>query len=416
MDVPYEGSLEREFTAAFDGSSVSGFEEIERSDLLLKIDRGTLREVPWAPGIKRSIGTIYRPDKTRFEKDPRYVAERTREYVESLGYRVLAGAELEFFVLRSLSIRHNNPTTHFSYTLRPLERPRPEKNYHSLDTQDPLFTYRMRVSEYMSRLGYGADTSHHEVARSQLELSLRAGDPVYLGDEIVTAKWVARYVASESGLRAVFMPKPIYGENGSGLHIHLSLWRDGENLFIGGDGGLSDTARYFIGGLIEHCRSLAAIVAPTTNSYRRLLPGYEAPVYCLWGRYNRSVAIRVPVATDPSRTRVEFRVPDPASNPYLAVSATIMAGIDGVKKKIDPGDEFTENAYRLGPREIAERGVKVLPASLREALEELESDNEYLRPVFSGGLIESFIEVKKREVEEIEKRPHPYEFVLYIDI
>jgi glutamine synthetase len=217
------------------------------------------------------------------------------------------------------------------------------------------------------------------------------------------------------GMRPVFMPKPLYEMNGSGLHLHISLWRDDKNLFYNTN-GLSDVARYFIGGLIEHCRSLAAIIAPTTNSYKRLVPGYEAPVYCLWSRYNRSVAIRIPYASDERRVRIEFRPPDPSSNPYLAVSAVILAGLDGINRKIDPGPEFVGNAYKLSQEDVKRNRIMTLPRNLEEALEELENDHDYLKPVFSKDLVESYIEIKREEIREIDKRPSPYEFMLYADI
>ena len=417
VETNYIEAENNEFIASFDGSSVTGFENIESSDLLIQLDHRTLRDIPWISDVKRGIGRIYRPNKKRYEKDPRYVAERLSSYLNELGYRALVGAELEFFVFKSLKISYDNPTTLISYRVKPLDRVRLEKNYHASDPLDALFTYRLKVSKYLALLDYEVEVSHHEVARSQIELSLRAGDPVYISDEIITAKWVAKYVASEMGLRAIFMPKPIYGENGSGMHLHISLWRGDENLFYSPDEkGLSEFARYFIGGLIHHCRSLAALVAPTTNSYKRLVLGYEAPVYCLWGYYNRSVGIRIPVASNITKTRIEFRVPDPSANPYLAVSATLMAGLDGIKKKIDPGEEFVGSAYELTLNEIKERNIKTLPRDLYEALEELENDHEFLKPVFNKELIESFIEIKRRELNEIYKRPHPYEYILYMDI
>lgn len=416
VERPYENNNSIEnIIATTDGSSVYGFENIERSDLVLKPDLSTLTEVPWNNNVTRSLAMIYTPDGERYNKDPRFVAEKTNNLLRELGYKIMMGAELEFFLLKKLELSFDEHGLQIFMRQELAEDSWYKKIYHETDSQDPLFIYRLRLIEYLENMRYGVETSHHEVARSQIELSLKAGDPVYLGDEIVTTKWVAKHVANEMGMRPVFMPKPLYEMNGNGLHLHISLWRDDKNLFYDTN-GLSDVARYFIGGLIEHCRSLAAIIAPTTNSYKRLVPGYEAPVYCLWSRYNRSVAIRIPYASDERRVRIEFRPPDPSSNPYLAVSAVILAGLDGINRKIDPGPEFVGNAYKLSQEDIKRDGIKTLPRNLEEALEELENDHDYLKPVFSKDLVESYIEIKREEIREIDKRPSPYEFMLYADI
>lgn len=412
IETNYSGN---EIYATFDGSSVSGFADIERSDLLAIPDPSTIKEIPWQNNYLRSIGRIYTPEKERFSRDPRYVAEKTINYLRDLGYEALVGAEIELFLFRKVVMKSSNPATSFSQKLLLLERSRFEKNYHEPDHQNKTFLFRDKVIEYMRDLGYEVENSHHEVASSQIEISLAAGDIVRVGDAVVTLKWVSRRVGGELGVKPVFMPKPVYGMSGSGMHIHISLWRDSENLFSSSD-GLSNLARYFIGGLIEHCRSLAAIAAPTTNSYKRLVPGYEAPTYCAWGFYNRSLAIRIPIATNPSKTRIEFRVPDPSSNPYLAISATILAGLDGVKKRIDPGQSLSENAYEISLEEAKRRGIETTPRSLREALEELVSDNDYLKPVFTRDLLERYVEIKEREIREIETRPHQHEYLMYLEI
>ena len=422
--IPYETYAKRlqGFVAAFDGSSVEGFEPINRSDLMLRPDVGTFSRIPWRPQRARVLSEIYWPDGRRYQKDPRHVAaEVTRSMVES-GYRPLVGAEVEFFLYRSVRVDVENPLRGLGYSLESPEQPwdskmgllRTKKAYHVPEPSDALEAVRERILNYFKAMGYGFSATHHEVAVGQSEVSVRAGDPLFVSDEIITFKQVARQAALESGLVAVFLPKPAFGDNGSGLHLHLSLWdpKGTTNLFVDEGGGLSQMARYFIGGILEHGRSLAAIVAPTANSYRRLVPGYEAPVYLVWGYSNRSAAVRVPATGgDPSLTRVEFRSPDPLCNPYLALSATILAGYDGIVKKIDPGDPFEGNVY-----EVKGEKLPTLPRSLDEALDELESDNDYLRPVFSKELIESYIEVKRAEAETVRMYPSPIELYMYMNL
>ena len=422
--IPYETYAKRlqGFVAAFDGSSVEGFEPINRSDLMLRPDVSTFSRIPWRPQRARVLSEIYWPDGRRYQKDPRYVAAEVTRSMEERGYRPLVGAEVEFFLYRSVRVDVENPLRGLGYSLESPEQPwdsrtgllRTKKAYHVPEPSDALEAVRERILNYFKAMGYGFSATHHEVAVGQSEVSVRAGDPLFVSDEIVTFKQVARQAALESGLVAVFLPKPAFGDNGSGLHLHLSLWdpKGATNLFVDDGGGLSQMARYFIGGILEHGRSLAAIVAPTANSYRRLVPGYEAPVYLVWGYSNRSAAVRVPATGgDPSLTRVEFRSPDPLCNPYLALSATILAGYDGIVKKIDPGDPFEGNVY-----EVKGEKLPTLPRSLDEALDELESDNEYLRPVFSRELIESYIEVKRAEAETVRMYPSPIELYMYMNL
>ncbi|MEM4559433.1 MAG: type I glutamate--ammonia ligase [Acidilobaceae archaeon] len=425
VEVSYESIEENEFPVAFDGSSVFGLAEIEESDLLLNPVRETLKPIPWARDMARVLTRIYKPSRVRHSRDPRFVAEKTMDYLTELGFKPKVGVELEFFLFESVSVDVFNPSRGLGYTIKSHESPGSKRAYftltkrayHSVDPIDSLSTFRLEYAKALEILGFSSEYTHHEVAVSQVESSLRAGDPVYAGDEVVTAKWVARNIAKSLGLIAVFLPKPVYGDNGSGLHIHLSLWDlEGKRNLFQDNSSLSNLARYFIGGILEHSRSLAAIVAPTTNSYRRLVPGYEAPVYCTWGFHNRSTIIRVPVATNENKVRVEFRAPDPTANPYLAISATILAGIDGLRKRIEPGEPVNINVYKLTREDLRKMNIKTLPSSLSEALDELESDNEYLKPVFTDDLIETYIEIKRREVEEVNMRPHPYEFYQYLNL
>ncbi|ADL18532.1 Glutamine synthetase [Acidilobus saccharovorans 345-15] len=421
VTIPYESYLKKSdgFIAAFDGSSVEGFEPINRSDLLLAADKSTFSRIPWRPERARVLGKIYEPSGQRYRKDPRYVAEATIKYLADSGYGPLAGAEVEFFLFKSLKIDVLNPLRGVGYSVVSQEQPWDteaphsvvKRAYHLPEPMDTLEPIREKMLKYFRAFGYDFNATHHEVAVSQSEVSVKAGDPLFVADEIVTFKQVARQVARENGMVAVFLPKPLYGDNGSGLHFHLSLWDSkGNNLFADDSDGLSQTARYFIGGILEHGRSLAAFVAPTVNSYRRLVPGYEAPVYLVWGYSNRSAAVRVP-ATGGNKglTRVEFRSPDPLCNPYLALAATFLAGYDGIVRKIDPGDPVSDNVY-----EMEGRSLKTLPKSLDEALDALESDYQYLLPVMSKELVESYIEVKRRESDAIRMYPSPVELYMYM--
>ncbi len=261
---------------------------------------------------------------------------------------------------------------------------------------------------------------HHEVASSQCEINMIPGDPIVTADNIMTLKYVVRNIAKKYGRVATFMPKPIFADNASGMHVHVSLWSGSKNLFYDSSDDyaeLSQTGRCFIGGLLEHARSLSAITSPTTNSYKRLVPGYEAPVYLAWSRGNRSAAVRVPIyqkGEDKSK-RIEYRPPDPFCNPYLALSGILLAGLDGIKKKIEPGDPVDENIYSMPAEKRASLGIRALPRNLWAAAEELRSDNEYLKPAFTSDVIDKIIEKEEKYIKELEMRPHPYEFQLYFD-
>ncbi len=409
-----------EYLPSIDGSSVYGFRSIEDSDLLLVGDKSTLRDIPWQPGAKRILSFVRLPDGGEFDRDPRSIASRLVEYVkESHGFDVMVGAEVEFFLFDDVQLDIVNEQAGLGYEVSSIEQPWTgptfavtKKAYHAVSPVDSLLDYRVDLAMVMEELGYPVDVSHHEVAIAQIEAGIRAGDPLHTGDGVITLKWAARNIAIEHGLTAVFLPKPVYGDNGSGMHLHISLWQSGKNLFAGED-GISQLARYFIGGLLEHAESLAALVAPTTNSYRRLVPGYEAPVYTAWGYRNRSAMVRIPAARSEDSVRIEYRTPDPSANPYLAITATIMAGLDGIRRRIDPGDPLEKNAYTLTREEMERLGVRMLPSSLDRALDALESDNEYLKPVMSGSALAGYIEVKRREAEAVRLRPHPYEYYLY---
>jgi glutamine synthetase len=400
--------------ARVDGSSV-GMAPIERSDLLLVADESTLRPIPWFDGYWRAISDIYVEWGIRHPCDPRYVTQGVEEYFDSQGLRPLVGVEVEFFVFKEVRLLYRVPIA-TAYRLEFVDRSFGkglDSNYHTVG--EVLDSYLSEVALVLGKyFDVDVRSYHHEVASSQVELSLGAKSPKALSDGIQTVKYVAKSIASVRGLKATFMPKPIYGENGSGMHVHVSLWRGSTNVFHdpNDEYGISQLARYFIGGLLSHSRALAAIVAPTVNSYKRLVPGYEAPVYATWGPANRSAMVRVPKVITPSDARVEFRPPDPSSNPYLAIAAILLAGLDGIRKSIDPGEPIKENTYDLHrfPRE------RTLPRSLGEALNELASDNDFLKPVFTRDLLEAYMEIKFKELEEVLLVPTPTEFFKYLDV
>ncbi len=404
----------------FDASSVIGFEKIENSDLMLRcVDN--LYSSPFRSGIKYCIANIFTPQGDRYVKDPRAVAEKLRKLLIENGVEARMGVEIEFFLVKYImaSIGLSEQTVKIGV----VEAPETggaipvKKGYFLVEPLDTVQDVRLDIIHYMELLGYRPVKSHHEVATTgQVEVTSPALDPVLLGDYTVLFKIITRTVAGLHGFKALFLPKPFYGDNGSGMHIHVSLWSSGENLFYdpSEEYGLSRTARYFIGGILEHGRSLSAIVSPTVNSYRRLVPGYEAPTLLAWGLGNRSTAIRVPLTRNKGSFRIEYRPPDPLVNPYLAYTALVLAGLDGIKKKIEPPPPLLKNAYKLSESEIRELGLRRLPRSLWEALDELESDYEYLLPTFPNELIESYIEVKRGECMRLQSVPSPAEFVEYI--
>ncbi len=409
-----------------DGSSIKGFTGIEESDLTLKPIPDTFAMIPWAPGTARVISSIYR-DKERMSKDPRFVAESVDSALLENGLRPYVSTELEFFIFDRVNVSVDvwkqqleivSSEAFWSATV-PFNRSK--DGYYVTHPKDKFEELKVECAEILERhFNLSVEVLHHEVASAQHEINFKGGITTFTADAVQTVKYVIKSLAYRRGYVATFMPKPIYGDNGSGMHVHVSIWGDGVNLFYDPNdnyAGLSQYARYFIGGLIEHGRALSAIVSPTVNSYKRLVPGYEAPVYLVWSKGNRSAAIRIPAYNGSSKSkRVEFRPPDPSANPYLALSAVVLAGMDGVNRKLDPGDPLDENVYRMTPRRRKELGIKELPRSLDEALDELECDNEWLKPIFAQELIDSYIEIKREEVRKIATYPTAIEVFQYIDI
>jgi glutamine synthetase len=407
-----------------DGSSVYGFTGIEDSDLFLYPIESTLTRAPWEAGRYVVLSKVYR-GRERFSRDPRLVAEKTEEILGGWGYEALVSLEPEFFIIDKIDVRIERNGGIYSQRLEisshelSLEHLFPIKRSYQLPLEGRFEHAVTEIIRGLEAMGIKAEVIHHEVATSQFELNFSGGSPTYVSDTMQLIKLGIRKILSSLGLQPLFMPKPFWGDNGSGIHTHVSLWRDGVNLFHDDSeryAGISQICRYFIGGLLEHGPGLSAIVSPTVNSYKRLVPGYEAPVYLTWGRSNRSAAVRIPVAISRDRTRIEYRPPDPTSNPYLAVSAILLAGIDGVERKIDPGDPVDENVYRMTPERRRQLGIKSLPRSLEEALDNLESDHKYLLRAFPKELIETYIEIKREEARKVSSMPSPVEYIEYLHI
>ncbi|MEM2173103.1 MAG: type I glutamate--ammonia ligase [Thermoproteota archaeon] len=433
-----------------DGSSIRGFMEIFESDLVLKPDPSTFAIIPWMSvenKTARFLCDVYVGyGKGRLSRDPRYVAQRAEEYALEQGFLSYWGPEIEFFVFKRVTWDVLNPYRGQSYTIESPEAAwssgegytiRFKEGYFPVPPQDTLMEYRSTVSRMMEDyFGVACEAHHHEVATAgQGEIDMVRDKLVKMADNVMTLKYVVKNVAVQYGMVATMMPKPIFGDNASGMHVHTSLWggnpssaklvEEGKliNLFYDAEdeyAELSQLGRYFVGGLLEHSRALTAITNPTTNSYRRLVPGYEAPVFIAWSKGNRSANVRIPVyekgAGSAPKKRVEFRTPDPSCNPYLCFAAIMSAGLDGVKKKIDPGDPVDENIYHLTPERRRQLGIRELPGSLKEAIECLKSDREFLKPIFSDDLIDRIIENGLNDHVQVSARTHPYEFYLYFDI
>jgi len=426
-----------------DGSSIKGFAEIHKSDMVLMPDPSTFALIPWMPDQHRTARLIcdvyWGFGEGRLSRDPRYIAQRAEQVLkDELGEDVISywGPEPEFFIFDKVYLDVTTPFKGQSYQIESREAAwanmgsyypiRFKEGYYPAPPHDTLAELRSECVRILEDYFHvPCLVHHHEVATAgQGEISVKHDLLTNAADALVTLKFVVKNVARMMGMIATFMPKPIFGDNASGMHVNVSVWRGGQNLFYDPEdpySELSQLGRYFGGGLLDHAKSLAAIVAPTTNSYKRLVPGYEAPVYIAWSRRNRSACLRVPVyhkgpKAAAATKRLEFRPPDSSCNPYLCFAAILAAGLDGIKKKKDMGDPVDENIYLLTPEKRRELGIEELPGSLKEAVECLESDHEYLKPIFSQDAIDKIIENAKKEYTEVSIRPHPYEFYLYFDI
>ena len=422
-----------------DGSSIKGFAEIFDSDMLLLPDPSTFGIIPWGderfPTARMICDVHWGYQKGRFSRDPRYIAQKAEEAVKSAGFtESYWGPEMEFFVFDSVTWDVSSPfgTSHRITSIESANEARGtnypirfKEGYYPTPPSDTLQDYRSEVAYDLDEsFGIINDAHHHEVATAgQCEINLYRDTLTPMADSMATYKYVLKNVASKRGLIATIMPKPIFGDNASGMHVSSSLWKGDRNAFFDEKdeyANLSQTGRYYVGGLLAHSRALCAITNPTTNSYRRLVPGYEAPVYVAWSRGNRSANVRIPLhykgKSGMKVKRAEFRTPDPSANPYLAFAAIVSAGLDGIKHKLDPGDPVNEDIYELTPKKRKELGVKELPGSLLESIECLKSDSAFLKGVFSDDLIEMMIELEMANYRAVSARPHPYEFYLYFDI
>jgi len=429
-----ESSFEEGY--GFDGSSIRGWAVINESDMLLLPDPTTGFMDPFAetPTLVMLADVVDPITRQHYERDPRWIAKKAEMFLNSSGIADTAyfGAEAEFFIFDNVRFDQNE---HCGFYYIDAEegrwnsgrekdnlgyRPRYKEGYFPVPPTDHYQDLRSEMVQTMLKCGLNIECHHHEVATGgQAEIDQRFDTLVKSADNMMLYKYIVRNVAYQYGKSVTFMPKPLFGDNGSGMHVHQSLWKSGKPLFAGdGYAGVSQLALWYIGGLLKHARAMSAIIAPTTNSYKRLVPGYEAPVNLAYSRRNRSAACRIPMySASPKAKRVEFRPPDPSANPYLAFAAMVMAGVDGVINKIDPGEPLDKDIYDLSPEEM--KSVPSMPASLEEALDCLENDHAYLLKgdVFTEELLESFINYKRKsEADAIRLRPHPYEFALYYDI
>jgi glutamine synthetase len=422
----------------FDGSSIRGFQAINESDMLLVPDAQTIfmdpyMDVPTAVLICNIEDPLTREP---YSRDPRYTALKAEQFLRQTGVADTAyfGPEAEFFLFDD--VRYFNEPQKAGYMLDSTEaiwnsnkeespnlayKNRLKGGYFPCPPSDKLQNVRTEMVQKLTDVNVQVELHHHEVGGSgQCEIDLRFDEMVRMADKLQKYKYVIRNTAYEYGLTATFMPKPIFSDNGSGMHVHCSLWKDGDTLMHDelGYAGLSETARYFIGGILHHVSALLAFTNPTTNSYRRLVPGYEAPINLVYSQRNRSACVRIPMySKGRKQKRIEFRAPDPSCNPYLCFSAMLMAGLDGIENRIEPPTPVDKDLYELPPEEKA--NIPQTPGSLRAVLEALKNDNKWLRKgdVFTEDLIETYINYKiKNEVDAVDLRPHPYEFYLYFDV
>ncbi|MGH2775338.1 MAG: type I glutamate--ammonia ligase [Actinomycetota bacterium] len=439
--VPFEELSEEVFEEGlgFDGSSIRGFQEIQESDMILVPDPDTAVMDPFAKYPTLVMNAYVKDPITgeAYSRDPRNIAKKAQDYLAGTGIADTAyfGPEAEFYIFDSIRFDQNQHSSyHYIDAVEGVwnsgsdeeggnlgYKPRYKEGYFPLPPMDHYQDLRSEMVLTLRELGIPVEVHHHEVGTAgQGEIDMGFAPLLQIADRLMLYKYVVKQVGRRNGKTITFMPKPIFQDNGSGMHVHQSLWRDGESMMWDelGYAQLSDTARYYIGGLLTHAPSLLALCAPTTNSYKRLVPGYEAPVNLVYSQRNRSAAVRIPLySKSPKSKRIEFRCPDPSCNPYLAFTALLMAGLDGIRNKIEPPDPVDKDLYELPPEELAE--VPQVPGSLEGALNALEADHDYLLEggVFTEDVIEHWIDYKRvREVDELRLRPHPYEFYLYYDI
>ncbi len=439
FSIPARGLTEELFEEGigFDGSSIRGFKEIHESDMLLMLDPSTafIDSIHQIPTLA-IICDVYEPiTREPYARDPRFIARRAENYLRQTGIAETSywGPEAEFFLFSD--VRYGSEANAGYYYIDSGEgwwnsgrdlgknfggQIPPKRGYSPTPPTDTLQDVRSRIVLAIEAAGVPVELHHHETATAgQCEIDIRFDTLTRMADSVMLYKYMVKNVARQNGLTATFMPKPLFGDNGSGMHVHQSLWRGDKNLFYDESGyaQLTDMAKYYIGGLLRHAPALLALCAPTTNSYRRLVPGFEAPVNLAYSQRNRSAVVRIPVySRTPKAKRIEFRAPDPSSNPYLCFAALLMAGLDGIQNRIDPGEPMDKDLYGLPPEEA--RLIKQVPGSLDAVLTALEADHDFLLKgdVFTADMLETYIAYKREtEVDPIRMRPHPYEFTLYYD-
>ena len=422
----------------FDGSSIRGFQSIDESDMLLFPDPASAFLDPFAQLPTLSLICSVKDPITgqNYSRDPRFVAQKAEKYLKSTGIADISywGPELEFYILDN--VRFDQSYNYGYYYIDSEEgfwnsgngekpnlgyKPRYKEGYFPVPPMDHLQDIRSEMLRTMEKVGVRMEIHHHEVGTAgQSEMDMRFTTLTRMADQVLMYKYVTKNVARKHGKTVTMMPKPLFMDNGSGMHVHQSLWKNGKNVFYDKKGYalISDLARHYIGGILKHADALCALVAPTTNSYRRLVPGYEAPINLVYSQRNRSACVRIPMYSKSEKAkRLEFRTPDPSCNPYYAFAAMLMAGLDGIEKKIEPPPPLDKDLYDLEPEEAAK--IKSVAGSLEQVLDALEQDHDFLLKggVFTKDVVDTWIEYKrKKELDPVRLRPHPYEFVLYFDI
>ncbi len=439
FSIPLKELEEDTFTdgLGFDGSSIRGFQAINESDMLLLPDPGSAFVDPClqVPTLSLTCDIVDPITREAYSRDPRYVARKAEAFLKKSGVATTAyfGPEAEFYIFNSVRFDQNAHEGYYyidseegiwnsgaNGTANLGHRPRHKEGYFPVPPTDRLQDLRSKIMLAMIASGIEVEVHHHEVGTAgQTEIDMRYSTLTRMADQVMMYKYIVKNVCAQNGYTATFMPKPMFGDNGSGMHVHMSLWNGTNNLFFDKNGYalISESARWYIGGLIKHAAALLGFAAPTTNSYRRLVPGYEAPINLIYSQRNRSAICRIPMySTSPKAKRLEFRAPDPSANPYLTFAALLMAGLDGIKNKIEPPKPMDVDLYELEPSE--RKHVKNTPGSLQESLAALEADHAFLLEggVFTQDLIDIWLAMKRaKDVDAVALRPHPYEFFLYYD-
>jgi glutamine synthetase len=439
FSMPLSAFDEDAFTEGlgFDGSSIRGFQAINESDMLLipDPDTATIDPILQVPTLYLICDVMDPITREAYSRDPRHIAKKAETYLPTTGIADVSywGPEAEFYIFNSIRFDQNAFSGYYFVDSEEgvwnsgadsgpnlANRPRFKEGYFPVPPTDKLQDLRSEIMLKLIEAGIDVEVQHHEVGTAgQAEIDMRFQTLTKMADQMMSYKYIIKNVCQQHGYVATFMPKPLFQDNGSGMHVHQSLWKDGDNVMYDQDGYalISESARWYIGGLLKHAPAVLAFCAPTTNSYRRLVPGYEAPINLVYSKRNRSACVRIPVYSTSSKSkRLEFRTPDPTANPYLAFSALLMAGLDGIQNKIEPPPPLDKDIYDLEPEEKAT--IANVPGSLTESLAALEADHEFLLKggVFTQDLIETWIDYKQtREVDQVALRPHPWEFYLYHD-